>query len=62
MYIVGINQELQTEDSGPDRNTANHRIKKAQVCIEYVANQIALFVCVLACQLVSQVSRDNDGI
>ncbi|XP_065889660.1 syntaxin-1A-like [Dysidea avara] len=25
-----INQELQTEDSGPDRNTANHRIKKAQ--------------------------------
>lgn len=25
-----INQELQTEEAGPDRNTANHRIKKAQ--------------------------------
>jgi len=32
VYIdVGINQELQAEESGPDRNTANHRIKKAQV-------------------------------
>lgn len=28
---IGINQELQTEEAGPDRNTANHRIKKAQV-------------------------------
>ena len=39
---VGINQELQTEESGPDRNTANHRIKKAQVGITHVANQIYL--------------------
>ena len=28
---VGINQELETEEGGPDRNTAYHRIKKAQV-------------------------------
>ena len=39
---LGINQELQTEESGPDRNTANHRIKKAQVGITHVANQIYL--------------------
>ena len=31
LHDKGINQELQTEDGGPDRNTANHRIKKAQV-------------------------------
>ena len=28
---IGINQELQTEEAGPDRNTPDHRIKKAQV-------------------------------
>lgn len=39
---VGINQELQTEESGPDRNTANHRIKKAQVGVTHVVNQIYL--------------------
>ena len=31
IHHTGINQELQTEEGGPDRNTANHRIKKAQV-------------------------------
>ena len=31
IVYAGINQELQTEEAGPDRNTANHRIKKAQV-------------------------------